>query len=99
LIVFPNCKINLGLNILGKREDGYHNLQTVFYPLPFYEVLEIIQHTNTAQSFELSLSGIPVEGKAADNLCVKAYHLIKKDFPQLPPVKIYLHKTIPAGAG
>ena len=99
MIVFPNCKINLGLNILGKREDGYHNLQTVFYPLPFYEVLEIIQHADAAQSFELFLSGIPVEGNPADNLCVKAYDLLKKDFPQLPPVKIYLHKTIPAGAG
>jgi len=99
MIVFPNCKINLGLHILGKREDGYHNLQTVFYPLPFYDVLEIIQQANTARSFELLLSGIPVEGKPADNLCVKAYRLLKKDFPQLPPVKIYLHKTIPSGAG
>ncbi|HEX5149996.1 MAG TPA: 4-(cytidine 5'-diphospho)-2-C-methyl-D-erythritol kinase [Parafilimonas sp.] len=99
MIVFPNCKINIGLNIIGKRTDGYHNLETVFYPLPLYDVLEVIQHTNAGQSCELFLSGVRVEGSAEDNLCVKAYYLLKKDHPQLPPVKIYLHKTIPAGAG
>jgi 4-diphosphocytidyl-2-C-methyl-D-erythritol kinase len=99
LIVFPNCKINIGLNILGKRNDGYHNLETVFYPLPLYDVLEVIQHTNTAQPCELFLTGITIEGKPEDNLCIKAFHLLKKDHPQLPPVKIYLHKAIAAGAG
>jgi 4-diphosphocytidyl-2-C-methyl-D-erythritol kinase len=99
LIVFPNCKINIGLNILGKRTDGYHNLETIFYPLPFYDVLELIQHAKTTQPCELYLSGINIEGKSEDNLCVKAYHLINNDYQQLPPVKIYLHKTIPAGAG
>lgn len=99
MIVFPNCKINIGLNILGKRTDGYHNLETIFFPLPLYDVLEVIQHTNTGQPCELSLSGIKIEGKPEDNLCTNAYHLLKKDHPQLPPVKIYLHKTIPAGAG
>jgi 4-diphosphocytidyl-2-C-methyl-D-erythritol kinase len=99
LIVFPNCKINIGLNILGKGADGYHNLETIFYPLPLYDVLEVIQHTNIAQPCELFLSGIKIEGKPEDNLCTKAYYLLKKDHPQLPPVKIYLHKTIPAGAG
>ena len=99
MIVFPNCKINIGLNILGKRTDGYHNLETAFYPLPLYDVLEVIQYTNTAQPCELFLTGIKIEGKPEDNLCVKAYYLLKKDHPQLPPVKIYLHKTIPAGAG
>jgi len=99
LIVFPNCKINIGLNILGKGADGYHNLETIFYPLPFYDVLEVIQHTNTGRPCELFFSGIKIEGKPEDNLCTKAYYLLKKDHPQLPPVKIYLHKTIPAGAG
>jgi len=99
LIVFPNCKINIGLNILGKRTDGYHNLETIFYPLPLYDVLEVIQHSNTGQPCELFFTGIAIEGNPEDNLCAKAYHLLKKDHPQLPPVKIYLHKTIPAGAG
>jgi 4-diphosphocytidyl-2-C-methyl-D-erythritol kinase len=99
LIVFPNCKINLGLHILGKRTDGYHNLETVFYPLPFYDVLEVVQSSNTNQSYELFLSGNKIEGDNENNLCVKAYHLLKKDFQQLPAVKIYLHKVIPSGAG
>jgi 4-diphosphocytidyl-2-C-methyl-D-erythritol kinase len=99
LIVFPNCKINIGLNVAGKRTDGYHNLETIFYPLPLYDVLEVIQHTNTGQPCEIFLSGIKIEAKHEDNLCVKAYHLLKKDYPQLQPVKIYLYKTIPAGAG
>jgi 4-diphosphocytidyl-2-C-methyl-D-erythritol kinase len=99
LIVFPNCKINLGLNITGKRADGYHNLQTIFYPLPFYDVLEIISSSNTGPPVQLFLSGLFIQGKPEDNLCVKAYRLLKKDFPQLPSVKIYLHKTIPPGAG
>jgi len=95
LIVFPNCKINLGLQILGKRADGYHNLETVFYPLPFYDVLEIIQ----SESAGLFLSGNKIDGKIEDNLCIRAYQLLKKDFPQLPAVKVYLHKVIPSGAG
>lgn len=99
MIVFPNCKINLGLNIVGKRTDDYHNLETVFYPLPFYDVLEIIQSSNSNSPYELFLSGITIEGNAENNLCVKAYQLLKKDFPKLPAIKIYLHKTIPAGAG
>jgi 4-diphosphocytidyl-2-C-methyl-D-erythritol kinase len=99
LIAFPNCKINLGLNVLSKRPDGYHNIETVFYPLPFYDVLEVIQSSNNQQPVELFLSGNKVEGNIENNLCVKAYHLLQKDFPQLPPVKIYLHKVIPAGAG
>lgn len=97
MVSFPNCKINLGLHILGKREDGFHNLQTVFYPLAFKDVLEVIPSKNTA--IEFTVTGLAVDGNAADNLCVKAYHLIKKDFPQLPAVKIHLHKAIPLGAG
>jgi len=99
LIVFPNCKINLGLHITGKRADGYHNIETVFYPLPFFDVLEVIQRNNTSQFCELFLSGNKIEGEDEDNLCVKAYHLLKKDFPHLPGINIYLHKVIPAGSG
>ncbi|MEP6467276.1 MAG: 4-(cytidine 5'-diphospho)-2-C-methyl-D-erythritol kinase [Parafilimonas sp.] len=99
MIVFPNCKINLGLHVLGKRTDGYHNLETIFYPLPFFDVLEVIQAKNNLLPYELFLSGNKIEGEHDSNLCVKAYHLLKKYFPQLPSVKIYLHKVIPSGAG
>ena len=97
MIVFPNCKINLGLHILGKREDGFHNLETVFYPVPFKDALELIPSTNT--DIEFTGTGLAVDGNAADNLCVKAYHLLKKDFREIPAVKIHLHKAIPLGAG
>jgi 4-diphosphocytidyl-2-C-methyl-D-erythritol kinase len=96
VIVFPNCKINLGLRILRKRNDGYHDLETVFYPLPFYDVLEIIR-SDTVTSF--TSTGLSIDAASKDNLCIKAYDLLKKDFPELPGVKIHLHKTIPTGAG
>lgn len=99
MIVFPNCKINLGLHVINKRSDGYHNIETVFYPLPFYDVLEVIQSYDTTKPYELFLSGNKIDDADENNLCVNAYQLIKKDYPQLPPVKIYLHKVIPAGAG
>lgn len=101
MIYFPNCKINLGLNIIRKRSDGYHDLETVFYPLGLQDAVEVIE--NTAQSsnnhIQFSTSGIPVSGETENNLCVKAYDLLKKDFPRLPPVLMHLHKTIPLGAG
>ena len=99
MIVFPNCKINLGLHILGKREDGFHNLETVFYPVAFRDALELISAPNGNSQIEFSGTGLAVDGDISDNLCVKAYYLIKKDFPQLPAVKIHLHKTILMGAG
>ncbi|RYZ55506.1 MAG: 4-(cytidine 5'-diphospho)-2-C-methyl-D-erythritol kinase [Chitinophagaceae bacterium] len=99
MIVFPNCKINLGLHILRKREDGYHDLQTVFYPLALKDALEVVRHTAPLTDIEYSSSGLPVQGDLADNICLKAYHLLKQDFRDLPPVKLHLHKTIPMGAG
>jgi 4-diphosphocytidyl-2-C-methyl-D-erythritol kinase len=95
MIVFPNCKINLGLKIAGKRPDNFHDLETVFYPLPLRDVLEIIP----ADNFEFSLTGADLPGESGDNLCIKAYQLLKKDFRGLPGIRIYLHKNIPAGAG
>ncbi len=95
MIAFPNCKINLGLNVLEKRNDGYHNLETVFFPVRLYDVLEIVDVGNKTK---LSTSGIVV-GNAGDNLCLKAFHLLKKDYPQIPEADIHLHKTIPPGAG
>lgn len=99
MIVFPNCKINLGLNITGKRPDGYHNLQSVFIPVPLQDALEIIPAPNAATPVTFTCTGLPVAGDEAHNLCIKAYHLLKTGFPQLPPIAMHLHKAIPMGAG
>jgi len=94
MIVFPNAKINIGLNITERRPDGYHNLETIFYPIKINDSLEVIESTKL--SFESS--GLDIPGSMEDNLCVKGYHLLKKDF-DLPLVTIHLHKHIPIGAG
>ena len=106
MVVFPNCKINLGLHITGKRTDGYHELETVFYPIQLCDSLEIIsanttsdQHQKDINPIEFSASGLIIPGDTSNNLCVKAYQLLKADFPQLPSIKIHLHKVIPMGAG
>lgn len=98
MIIFPNSKINLGLHITRKRSDGFHDLETVFYPLPFYDVLEIIGSPE-ADDISFTASGIPVPGDPENNLCIKAYRLLKKDHPDLPSILMHLHKTIPMGAG
>ncbi|MEO8414691.1 MAG: 4-(cytidine 5'-diphospho)-2-C-methyl-D-erythritol kinase [Ginsengibacter sp.] len=95
MIIFPNCKINLGLNILSKRKDGFHDLETIFFPVDLHDALEIIPAQNKT---ELLVTGIST-GNTADNLCLKAFYLLKKDYPQLPEIKMHLHKTIPLGAG
>ncbi|MFM7672819.1 MAG: 4-(cytidine 5'-diphospho)-2-C-methyl-D-erythritol kinase [Bacteroidota bacterium] len=97
MVLFPPAKINLGLRILRKRTDGYHDLDTVFYPIGLTDVLEIIP--STAATTELKVTGITPPGDSDDNLCVKAWKLLKADFPQLPPVYMHLHKNIPTGAG
>lgn len=94
MIVFPNAKINIGLHIVSRRHDGYHNLETVFYPVPLYDALEMAE---TGQE-GIQLSGIPVEGAQDENLVLKAYKLLKNEFG-LPPVQFHLHKAIPTGAG
>lgn len=103
MLTFPNCKINLGLHILRKRVDGFHDLETVFYPLPLKDALEVIndneKNKNSTSSVSFSSSGSPIEIPLEENTCVKAYHLIRKDFPQLPAIKMHLHKIIPTGAG
>lgn len=95
MVTFPNCKINLGLNILNKREDGFHNIETAFFPLQFYDILEIVTSKNKTEFNNTGFSG----GEINENLCLKAYRLLKKDFLQLPNIKVHLHKTIPVGAG
>jgi len=127
MVVFPNCKINLGLNILRKRTDGYHDLETVFYPLDLKDAFEIIRDHFTVNSkqltvnslpfaempeqsgdfgdrktvngIQLTTSGLSIDGDPNNNLCIKAYHLLKKDFPALPSIQMHLHKVIPMGAG
>ena len=102
MVTFPNCKINLGLNILQKRNDGFHDLATVFYPIELKDVLEIIPARNSEQqksSIQFTTSGLVVDGNSTDNICFKAYELLKADFPTLPPIEMHLHKAIPMGAG
>jgi 4-diphosphocytidyl-2-C-methyl-D-erythritol kinase len=94
MLIFPNAKINIGLNVINRRDDGYHNLETVFYPIKIKDALEVIE----ADELSFESSGLEIPGRVEDNLCVKGYHLLKKDF-DLPPVKIHLHKNIPIGAG
>lgn len=103
MLVFPNCKINLGLNIIRKRSDGYHNLETVFYPVQLKDALEIIRQPATANyqlsSVNFSSTGLTINGSESDNLCIKAYQLLQQDFTDLSPIKMHLHKVIPMGAG
>lgn len=96
MLFFPNCKINLGLKILRRRDDGYHDLQTVFYPLPLKDALEIIRIPETTA---FTVYGLPIPGDPDANLCLRAWHLLKNDFPILPSVHIHLYKNIPIGAG
>ena len=93
MIVFPNAKINLGLNITRKRQDGYHELETCFYPVFWQEALEIV----TSEKTVVTISGIEIPNDG-DNIVLKAYHILKKEF-NLPPVEMHLHKIIPIGAG
>jgi 4-diphosphocytidyl-2-C-methyl-D-erythritol kinase len=97
MLFFPNCKINLGLSILRKRPDGYHDLETVFYPLPLKDALELLPASSTEPSFHSY--GLPIPGDPADNLCLKAWRLIQQDFSDLPAIHIHLYKNIPIGAG
>jgi 4-diphosphocytidyl-2-C-methyl-D-erythritol kinase len=99
MILFPNCKINLGLSITAKRADGFHTLETVFYPVALQDIVEIIPNKNTEPPVVFSSTGLSVPGALQDNLCVKAYTLLKKDFPNIPSVQMHLHKHIPMGAG
>ena len=94
MLTFPNAKINIGLNITERRPDGYHNLETVFYPVQIKDGLEVIE----SEEVVFTSSGISIPGNADHNLCLKAYRALKADFG-LPPVHIHLHKNIPIGAG
>lgn len=98
MICFPNAKINLGLHIVARREDGYHDLETIFYPIKIKDALEIVPALDEESS--ISMSGKKVEGGLDNNLVWKAWTMIQKKFPNMvSPIDIYLHKSIPMGAG
>lgn len=94
MICFPNAKINLGLNVVSKRPDGYHNIETVFYPIPVKDALEIV----AADTLSFSQTGIQVDAPMEKNLVIKALNLLKTKY-EIPPLEIHLMKAIPFGAG
>lgn len=94
MIAFPNAKINIGLNVLGKRPDGFHEIFSCFYPIPWCDMLEITR----AEELSFEAYGQEIPGDADQNLCLKAYKVLAADF-DLAPVRIQLYKTIPTGAG
>ena len=95
MITYPNAKINLGLNIVEKRPDGYHNLETVFYPINLQDALEVTKLDSKDEEYKLKVSGVPIEGEPENNLVVKAYRLLKKDYPDMAPIDIHMYKHIP----
>ncbi len=97
MIYYPNCKINLGLYIESKRDDGYHNISTLMYPIPIQDILELTK-SKAEEKITLQFSGKSIPGKPSDNLCVKAYNLLNNDFSLLN-VQMHLHKIIPMGGG
>jgi 4-diphosphocytidyl-2-C-methyl-D-erythritol kinase len=106
LVLFPNCKINLGLRVTGKRPDGYHDLETIFYPIPLRDAAEITTSRPSHSSrltgnddFELTITGTEIPGDLSSNLCTRAWQLIKNDFPDIPVIRMHLHKAIPVGGG
>src|SRR5690606_39325698 len=94
MILIPKAKINICLNVTERRSDGFHNLESVFYPVNWSDALEILPAKETV----FTSSGIAIPGNPESNLCLKAYELLKTDF-EIPPVKMHLHKNIPIGAG
>ncbi len=97
MVYFPNAKINIGLNVLEKREDGYHNIESIFYPVDWCDAIEATP-TEGNGKINLTIFGTPVPGNTDSNLCVKAYHLLNEKF-NLPSLNAWLLKSIPMGAG
>ena len=102
MITKPICKINLGLNVVERRPDGYHNLETVFYPVPICDALEVFPMDEAFPSpydCDLKVTNIAIDGDEQKNLVVRAYNLLKQDFPTLPRIHAHLYKGIPTQAG
>ena len=101
MINFPIAKINLGLNVVSKRDDGYHNLETVFYPVPIKDALEVFPMEDGFPSdvrCDLKVTNLFIDGDEQKNLVVKAYNMIAQDY-ELPRVHVHLYKHIPTQAG
>ena len=98
MITFPNAKINLGLNIVEKRSDGYHNLETIFYPINLQDALEVKRLHNSELPYDLHVMGTAIDGPIENNLVIKAYRRLAQDF-EIPPVDVHLFKHIPTQAG
>lgn len=98
ILVHPNAKVNLGLNIKGRRSDGYHEIETIFLPAPLSDELKLTEAQDLSFP-QLSIEGIPLDGSTDNNLCVRAWKLLKAECPELPAVRMFLKKNIPAGAG
>ncbi|MBK9636679.1 MAG: 4-(cytidine 5'-diphospho)-2-C-methyl-D-erythritol kinase [Bacteroidetes bacterium] len=96
MVAFPPVKINLGLNIIAKRADNFHDIESVFYTVGWTDVLEVIVTEN--QEFSLKITGLPISGDPAKNLIIKAYEILKKDY-EIPELSFHLHKILPMGAG
>jgi 4-diphosphocytidyl-2-C-methyl-D-erythritol kinase len=96
MIVFPHCKINLGLHVVRKRADGFHDIETIFYPVFWKDILEV--NDGIKDNFDLEISGLTINGDLNSNLIYKAWKLIKADYI-LPPIQVHLHKILPMGAG
>lgn len=101
MLIFPNSKINIGLQIVKKRTDGFHNINTVFYPIPWNDAIEIkkqIRNNASDLKIKIEVFGINVLGDIFDNILVKAYNILSEKH-ELPPIEVKLLKSIPIGAG
>ena len=99
MICFPNAKINLGLNIVSQRNDGFHNLETIFYPINLKDGLEIT-NSNSNEQYQLFQTGIKIDGDPSSNIVIKALELVRNHSKvNIPNIDIHLLKKIPTGAG
>jgi len=98
MVTFPRAKINIGLRITEKREDGFHNIETLFFPIPLCDALEFVESENQNKGDILTVTGLETGGKPEDNLVIKAVRRLRETF-SFPYLKMHLHKAIPAGAG
>jgi 4-diphosphocytidyl-2-C-methyl-D-erythritol kinase len=98
MVGFPKAKINIGLRITAKRRDGFHDIETIFYPVSLCDALEFVESSETSSSDTITVTGIDPGNRPEDNLVITAINILRKRHP-IPALKIHLHKVIPAGAG
>ena len=99
MICFPHAKVNIGLHVVQKRTDGYHDIETLFVPIWDYtDALEIVPTAKASDKTHLQIEGLPIADDTTRNLCIKAWELLHAEF-QIPPVQMFLYKNIPVGAG